>query len=177
MVSKNLLFGLGLIGASIFVVPALIGGGGGKTKTYSGGGGGGTPSVAMVGLPSGAGGIEGTKKDAVTNVYNIEAPIIPADNLLSPDAVPTTKKESSTVPADAPIGKTYYSDETELFGITKVSETTAPKKVRATITPPITTAITHGIKTEPVSAGSKTLFNVITSPKYIVKWIGGLFNR
>jgi len=171
METKNILLGVGLIGVSVFVLPKMF-----KGEDSSSSGGGGTPSVSMVGFPSGAGGIEGTtKKDAVTNVYNIEAPIIPADNLLSPDAVPTTKKESSTVPADAPIGKTYYSDETELFGITKVSETTAPKKVRATITPPITTAITHGIKTEPVSAGSKTLFNVITSPKYIVKWIGGLF--
>ena len=91
MNTKNILMGAGLIGASIFVLPKLLGG-----KQTSGGGGGsssfGSPTPYLI---SGLSGTDSTKKGVtkkVTNIYNIPSPTINESDLsLTPTS---TKKET-----------------------------------------------------------------------------------
>ena len=129
MVSKSLLLGLGLIGGAIFILPTLSGGG--KTQTFSGGSGG-IPSVAMIGFPSGVGGVESsadTKKEKEVvyrdrlpdvNIYESE---LPSSQEVFADTPSTpTKKESSTVQAGTmEIGETVTFGQDEEYGITRVT--------------------------------------------------------
>jgi len=157
METKNILLGVGLIGASIFILPKLMSN---EDATVSGGGGGGTPSVAMIGLPSGAGGLEATptKKDAVTNVYNIEAPIIPSESLTAP-----TKKDNYVIsPTEYVVGgKTYtssvpYTCTAESVGITEPT-------IKKTPTAPTTTLFSRILN--------------YTRPRSSISIFRGLFNR
>jgi len=155
METKNILLGVGLIGASIFVLPKMF-----KGEDSSSSGGGGTPSVSMVGFPSGAGGLEATptKKDAVTNVYNIEAPIIPSESLTAP-----TKKDNYVIsPTEYVVGgKTYtssvpYTCTAESVGITEPT-------IKKTPTAPTTTLFSRILN--------------YTRPRSSISIFRGLFNR
>ena len=66
--TKQILVGAGLIGASIFILPSLIGG---SSQTQGGGGGGGVQSVGAIGLPSGLSSSDGsTKKETTIKDYS-----------------------------------------------------------------------------------------------------------
>ena len=93
---KQILIGAGLVGASVLFLPSLIGG---ESQTQ-GGGGGSSPSVAMVGLPAGIGGVADTstkKEGTITNIYQL--PDAPDFNITESSdlGIPTTKKESAIV--------------------------------------------------------------------------------
>ena len=105
---KQILIGAGLVGASIFILPSLIGGNESQTQ----GGGGGVPSIAMVGLPSSLGGVadSSTKKESgTTTIYNF--PDAPDLNITESNdlEIPTTKKESAIVGASG----TIYTGDAE----------------------------------------------------------------
>ena len=107
---KQILIGAGLVGASIFILPSLIGGNESQTQ----GGGGGVPSIAMVGLPSSLGGVadSSTKKESgTTTIYNF--PKTPNLNITESNdlGISETKKETSISPytsitSSSPVGTT-----------------------------------------------------------------------
>ena len=105
---KQIIIGASLVGASIFILPSLIGGNESQTQ----GGGGGVPSIAMVGLPSSLGGVadSSTKKESgTTTIYNF--PDAPDLNITESNdlEIPTTKKESAIVGASG----TIYTGDAE----------------------------------------------------------------
>ena len=177
--TKQILVGAGLIGASIFILPSLIGG---RSQTQGGGGGGGVQSVGAIGLPSGLSSSDGsTKKDGTTTtIYQFpDAPdlnITESSDLGISDYSSSTKKEDSV--ADIPTAPSFESGESfDVGGVTftPAGSTTKPKKVVVRVTPPITTALTNEIHTEKLSTGGALMFRTITSPKYIVAPIVNFF--
>jgi len=109
MVSKTLL-GIGLIGGGLLAAAQL--GSGEKPKTSGGGGG------QLFTFGKGEAG--GTKKENITNVYNIKYPDIPTDYNISGLGVSDnqTKKESKGYTKDTALGgKAFYSSSDKLIGV------------------------------------------------------------
>ena len=92
MENKKVLVGVGLIGATLLILPKISGS---EIETFqtSGGGGGGVPSVAQVGLPAGAGAVEGSTKKEASVTYIIESPDFPTDTATE---LPTKKETTTT---------------------------------------------------------------------------------